>query len=140
MRFLDFNEVCAEGDHYVVEAALLGLDRDAIEIEMLQSALAISGVYPERTTEGRHYLVRQWPRGRFDATVSQVAVVSSLGCPGRVENWVGRAHQGENCVVLHRAGASEWQGACVQSLHHAASASPVLPPGLWSAHRVLSCA
>jgi HSP20 family protein len=30
----------------------------------------ISGAYPEATTEGRHYLVRQWPRGQFETTVA----------------------------------------------------------------------
>jgi HSP20 family protein len=63
-------DVYTEGDGYVVEAALPGLNPDAIEIEMVQGTLTISGAYPEATSEGRHYLVRQWPRGRFQATVS----------------------------------------------------------------------
>ena len=63
-------DVYTEGDGYVVEAALPGLDPDAIEIEMVQGTLTISGAYPEATPEERHYLVRQWPRGRFQATVS----------------------------------------------------------------------
>jgi HSP20 family protein len=63
-------DVYTEGDGYVVEAALPGLDPDAIELEMVQGTLRISGAYPEATPEGRHYLVRQWPRGRFQATVS----------------------------------------------------------------------
>jgi len=63
-------DVYTEGDGYVVEAALPGLDPDAIELEMVQGTLRISGAYPEVTSEGRHYLVRQWPRGRFQATVT----------------------------------------------------------------------
>jgi len=63
-------DVYTEGDCYVVEAALPGLDPDAIEIEMVQGTLTISGAYPEATPEERHYLVRQWPRGQFQTTVS----------------------------------------------------------------------
>ncbi len=63
-------DVYTEGDGYVVEAALPGLDPDAIEIEMVQGTLTIRGAYPETSTEGRHYVVRQWPRGQFQATVS----------------------------------------------------------------------
>ena len=62
-------EVYTEGDGYVVEAALPGLDPDAIDVEMVQGALMIRGTYPETSTEGRQYLVRQWPRGQFQATV-----------------------------------------------------------------------
>jgi len=62
-------EVYTEGDGYVVEAALPGLDPDAIDVEMVQGTLMIRGTYPEATAEGRHYLVRQWPRGQFQATV-----------------------------------------------------------------------
>ena len=63
-------DVYTEDDRYVVEAALPGLDPDAIEIEMVQGTLTISGAYPETSTEGRHYLVRQWPRGQFQTTVN----------------------------------------------------------------------
>jgi HSP20 family protein len=63
-------DVYTEGDGYVVEAALPGLDPDAIEIEMVQGTLTIRGAYPNAPAEGRHYLVRQWPRGQFQATVS----------------------------------------------------------------------
>jgi HSP20 family protein len=62
-------DVYTEGDGYVVEAALPGLNPEAIELEMVQGALMIRGAYPETSTEGRHYLVRQWPRGQFQATV-----------------------------------------------------------------------
>jgi HSP20 family protein len=63
-------DVYTEGDGYVVEAALPGLDPEAIDLEMVQGTLTIRGAYPEVTTEGRQYLVRQWPRGQFQATVS----------------------------------------------------------------------
>jgi HSP20 family protein len=63
-------DVYTEDDSYVVEAALPGLDPDAIEIEMVQGTLTIRGAYPNAPAEGRHYLVRQWPRGQFQATVS----------------------------------------------------------------------
>jgi HSP20 family protein len=63
-------DVYIEGEGYVVEAALPGLDPDAIEIEMVQGTLTIRGAYPETSTEGRHYVVRQWPRGQFQATVT----------------------------------------------------------------------
>jgi len=63
-------DVYTEGDRYVVEAALPGLDPDAIELEMVQGTLTIHGGYPDASAEGRHYLVRQWPRGQFQATVS----------------------------------------------------------------------
>jgi HSP20 family protein len=62
-------DVYTEGDGYVIEAALPGLDPEAIDLEMVQGTLMIHGAYPETATEGRHYLVRQWPRGQFQATV-----------------------------------------------------------------------
>ena len=63
-------DVYTEGDRYVVEAALPGLDPEAIAVEMVQGTLTIRGAYPEVPAEGRHYLVRQWPRGHFQATVT----------------------------------------------------------------------
>ncbi len=63
-------DVYTEGDGYVVEAALPGLDPEAIDIQMVQGTLTISGAYPDATADGRHYLVRQWPRGQFQATVN----------------------------------------------------------------------
>jgi HSP20 family protein len=63
-------DVYTEGDGYVIEAALPGLDPEAIDLEMVQGTLTIRGAYPETATEGRHYLVRQWPRGQFQATVN----------------------------------------------------------------------
>jgi HSP20 family protein len=63
-------DVYTEGDRYVIEAALPGLDPDAISIEMVQGTLTISGAYPEVPAEGRHYLIRQWPRGHFQAAVT----------------------------------------------------------------------
>ena len=63
-------DVYTEGDGFVVEAALPGLDPEAIAVEMVQGTLTISGAYPESSAEGRHYLVRQWPRGHFHATVT----------------------------------------------------------------------
>jgi len=63
-------DVYTEGDRYVVEAALPGLDPEAITVEMVQGTLTISGAYPEVSAEGRHYLVRQWPRGHFQASVT----------------------------------------------------------------------
>jgi HSP20 family protein len=62
-------DVYTEGDGYVVEAALPGLEPEAIDLEMVQGTLLIRGAYPETVTEGRHYLVQQWPRGQFQATV-----------------------------------------------------------------------
>ena len=63
-------DVYTEGDRYIVEVALPGLDPDAITIEMVQGTLMISGAYPEATAKGRHYLVRQWPHGQFLTTVA----------------------------------------------------------------------
>jgi HSP20 family protein len=63
-------DVYAEGDGYVVGAALPGLDPEAINVEMVQGTLTVSGTYPESAPEGRHYLVRQGRRGHFQASVT----------------------------------------------------------------------
>jgi HSP20 family protein len=74
----------------VVEAALPGLDPDAIDVEMVQGTLMIRGAYPETSTEGRHYLVQQWPRGRFQATVSLPDAGDTSGISATYEHGVLR--------------------------------------------------
>ena len=62
-------DVYTEGDNYVVEAALPGVNPDAVNILVLGNQVSISGEYLA-PPEGRQYLLREQPRGRFERTVA----------------------------------------------------------------------
>ena len=62
-------DVYAEGDNYVIEAAVPGLAPDAIDVTVLGNQVTISGEYPAGV-EGRRYLFRERAGGRFERTVT----------------------------------------------------------------------
>ena len=63
-------DVYTEGDNYVVEVALPGVRPDAVNLSVLGNQVSISGEYPAAPPEGRQYLLREQPRGRFERTVA----------------------------------------------------------------------
>ena len=63
-------DVYTEGDSYVVEAELPGLNPDAVNVEMVGHTLTISGEYPSEAPESRQYLMHQRQSGRFQASVT----------------------------------------------------------------------
>ncbi len=62
-------DIYTEGDNYVIEAALPGLSPETVNVSVLGNQVTISGEYPARP-EGRQYLLREQPRGRFERTVA----------------------------------------------------------------------
>jgi HSP20 family protein len=98
------------GDHHVVEAASPGLDSEAIEIEMVQGTLTMRSTHPEATTDGRHYLMPQWPRGQFQAAVARPdagdgSQVSSSYEQGRLRWTVPRSEAAKPKRIMLKAGA-----------------------------------
>ena len=61
-------DVYTEGDNYVIELALPGLNPDAVNVSVLGNQISISGEYP--APEGRQYLLRERTAGRFERTVT----------------------------------------------------------------------
>jgi HSP20 family protein len=61
-------DVYAEGDNFVVEAALPGLDPDAVNVSVLGNQVTISGDYPA-APEGRQYLFRERGAGHFERSI-----------------------------------------------------------------------
>jgi HSP20 family protein len=61
-------DVYAEGDSFVVEAALPGIDPDAVNVSVLGNQVTISGDYPA-APEGRQYLFRERGTGHFERTL-----------------------------------------------------------------------
>ena len=62
-------DVYTEGDNYVIEAALPGLNPEAVNVSVLGNQVSISGEYPA-AAEGRQYLFRERPFGRFERVVT----------------------------------------------------------------------
>ena len=62
-------DVYAEGDNFVIEAALPGVDPDAVNVSVLANQVTISGEYPTAAPEGRQYLFRERGTGRFERTI-----------------------------------------------------------------------
>ncbi len=61
-------DVYAEGDTYVIEAAIPGLAPEAINVAVLGNQVTISGEYPA-APEGRQYVFRERAAGRFERTI-----------------------------------------------------------------------
>ncbi len=61
-------DVYADGDNFVIEAALPGLDPDAVNVSVLGNQVTISGDYPA-APEGRQYLFRERGTGHFERTI-----------------------------------------------------------------------
>ncbi len=61
-------DVYAEGDNFVIEAALPGLDPNAVHVSVLGNEVTISGDYPT-APEGRQYLFRERGTGHFERTI-----------------------------------------------------------------------
>jgi len=62
-------DVCEEGDDYVIEAALPGVNPDAVNVSVIGNRVQISGEY-EAPPEGRQHLVRERRYGRFERTIT----------------------------------------------------------------------
>jgi HSP20 family protein len=62
-------DVYTAGDDYVIEIAVPGLDPDSVNVSALGGQVTISGEYPA-APEGRQYLFRELPHGRFERTVT----------------------------------------------------------------------
>ncbi len=61
-------DVYADGDNYVIEAALPGLTPDTVNVTVLGNQVTLSGEYPA-APEGRQHLVRERATGRFERSV-----------------------------------------------------------------------
>jgi HSP20 family protein len=61
-------DVYMDGDDYVVEAALPGLNPDSVNVSVLGNQVTISGDYPA-PPEGRQYLFRERGAGHFERSI-----------------------------------------------------------------------
>ena len=61
-------DVYAEGDTFVIEAALPGVEPDAVNISVLGNQVTISGEYAA-APEGRQYMFRERGAGHFERTL-----------------------------------------------------------------------
>ncbi len=62
-------DVYTEGDDYVLEIALPGIDPNSVDVQVLGSQVSISGDYAA-APEGRQYLHRERGVGHFERTVT----------------------------------------------------------------------
>ena len=69
-------DIYQDGDDYIIEAVLPGLSPEAVDVSILGNTLTIRGEYPA-PPEGRQYLFREAPRGRFERTVTLPASVDA---------------------------------------------------------------
>jgi HSP20 family protein len=62
-------DVYVEGDDYVLEVALPGIDPNSVDVQVLGNQITLSGEYVA-APEGRQYLHRERGVGRFERTVT----------------------------------------------------------------------
>jgi HSP20 family protein len=81
-------DLYAEDDHYVLEIALAGVKQDSLEITALGNQLMIQGEFatPAEQQQGRQYMYRQLPRGRFEQTVSLPTEIDADKIQAHYEN------------------------------------------------------
>jgi len=79
--------VFADGDNYGIEVAVPGLNPEAVNVAVLGNRLTISGEYPQ-PPEGRQYLFRERPVGRFERTVTLPAEIDADKVEARVTHGV----------------------------------------------------
>ncbi len=82
-------DVYAEGDNFVIEAALPGVNPEAVNVSVLGNQVTISGEYPA-TPEGRQYLFRERPTGRFQRTVTLPTDLDAAKAQGSCEHGILR--------------------------------------------------
>ena len=62
-------DVYVEGDDYVLEVAVPGIDPNSVDVQVLGNQITINGEYAA-APEGRQYLHRERGVGRFERTVT----------------------------------------------------------------------
>jgi HSP20 family protein len=62
-------DVYADGESFIIEVAVPGLNPDAVNVSALGNQVTISGEFPA-PPEGRQYLFRERSGGRFERTVT----------------------------------------------------------------------
>jgi HSP20 family protein len=82
-------DVYTEGDNYVVELALPGVEPEAVEISILGSQITISGEYAA-PDKARQYLHRERSAGRFERTLTLPTDLDSDKAEARSESGVLR--------------------------------------------------
>ena len=81
-------DLYAEGDDFVLEVAVPGVSQETLDIAALGGQLLIQGEFatPAESQEGRQYLSRQLPRGRFEQTVTLPTTIDAEKIEARCEN------------------------------------------------------
>ena len=82
-------DVYAEGDNFVVEMALPGVEPAAVDMSVLGNQITISGEYPA-PAEGRQFLHRERRAGRFERTLTLPAEVDADKAEAHYEHGVMR--------------------------------------------------
>ena len=77
-------DVYTEGEKYVVEAALPGLAPESVDVTVLGNQVTISGEYA--AAEGRQYLFRERPVGKFERTIALPTDVDAEGVQAHYEH------------------------------------------------------
>jgi HSP20 family protein len=62
-------DVIVEGDEYIVSAIIPGVEADAIEIEILEDVVSVTGEFPTFDDEQVKYLLRERPTGKFSRKI-----------------------------------------------------------------------
>jgi HSP20 family protein len=102
-------DLYAEDDHYVLEIALAGVNRDSLEITAHGNQLMLQGEFAAPAEQqGRHYLYRQLPRGRFEQTVTIPTEVDANKIQAHYENGLLR-------LTLPKAASARRQRIAIQS-------------------------
>ncbi len=81
-------DLYAEDDDYVLEVALPGVKQDTLDISTVGNELTIQGEFATlaEQQQGRQYLYRQLPRGRFAQTITVPSDIDPDKIEARCEN------------------------------------------------------
>ena len=78
-------DVYTEGDNFVIEAALPGMNPEAVNVSVLGNQVTISGDY-EAAPEGRQYLFRERGAGHFERTIYLPTELNAEAAQARFEH------------------------------------------------------
>ena len=81
-------DVVVENDEFILTAYVPGVDAEAIDIEILEDTLKISGEFMAPEGEDLKYLLRERPHGRFERSLRLPDPMDAAKAEAEVSNGV----------------------------------------------------
>jgi HSP20 family protein len=77
-----------EGEAYVITAPLPGIKSEDLNIEITEYTVRLRGEMPEEKLEGKEYILRERPSGRFSRSVELPSALDAETAEANLENGI----------------------------------------------------